>query len=77
MSAYFRNYYTHFDPKTEAKLPPVEGRILAMHNLAVRLRLLCELVLLNAVGFPMDKLRELVKGTQRLERHLSRAAEPE
>src|SRR3954470_9286443 len=36
--------------KIEAKLPPAEKRILAMHNLAVRLRVLCELVLLNCVG---------------------------
>jgi hypothetical protein len=77
LSADFRNYYTHFDPKAETKLPPVEKRILTMHNLAVRLRVLSELVLLNAVGFSMDKVRELVKATRRLERHLSGASEPE
>ncbi|HYM05613.1 MAG TPA: HEPN domain-containing protein [Terriglobales bacterium] len=77
LSADYRNYYTHFDPKTEAKLPPVEERVLAMHNLAVRLRVLCELVLLNAVGFPMAKVRERLKETRRLERHLSSAACPE
>jgi hypothetical protein len=76
LSSYFRNYYTHFDPKIEAKLPPAEERILVMHNLAVRLRVVCELVLLNAVGFKMDSVRELVKETRRLERHLSGAAGP-
>jgi hypothetical protein len=40
-----------------------------MHNLAVRLRVLCELVLLSAVGFPVDKVRELVAGSRRLERY--------
>jgi hypothetical protein len=69
-SARLRNYYTHFDPKIEEHLSPTEERILAMHNLAVRLRVLCELVLLDAVGFPMDKVVELVKGTRRLERRL-------
>jgi hypothetical protein len=77
LSANFRNYHTHFDPRTEAKLPPAEKRVLVMHNLAVRLRVLCELVLLNAVGFRMDEVRDLVKGTRRLERHLSHAPGPE
>jgi hypothetical protein len=68
LAASLRNYYTHFDPRTEAKLPPSEGRILAMHDLAVRLRVLCELVLLNAAGFQMEKIRESIRTTRRLER---------
>jgi hypothetical protein len=70
LAAGLRNYYTHFDPKGDHRLPPLEQRFLIMHNLAVRLRVLCELVLLNAMGFPMEGVRERMKSTRRIERHL-------
>jgi len=70
LSARLRNRYTHFDPKNDNELPPIEQRFLIMHNLAVRLRTLCELVLLNAMGFPMDTVQERMKSTSRIERHL-------
>ena len=70
LAASLRNYYTHFDPKIEARLPPIEERVLAMHDLAVRLRVLCELVLLNSIGFDIEKVHELIKATRRLERQM-------
>lgn len=36
LAADLRNYYTHFDPKVDQRLPPVERRYRIMHNLAVR-----------------------------------------
>lgn len=38
LAADLRNYYTHFDPKINLRLPPLNTRFLIMHNLAVRLR---------------------------------------
>jgi hypothetical protein len=70
LAADLRNYYTHFDPKVNQRLPALDRRFLIMHNLAVYLRVLCELVLLDAMGFSRDEVRERMKSTQRLERHL-------
>jgi hypothetical protein len=70
LAADLRNYYTHFDSKVEARLPPIELRFRIMHNLAVRLRVLCELVLLNAVGFSTDEVRRRMETTRRVQRHL-------
>jgi len=70
LAADFRNYYTHFDPKVNQRLPALDKRFLIMHNLAVRLRVLCELLLLDAMGFSRDEVRERMKSTQRLARHL-------
>ena len=67
-----RNYYTHFDPEVDQRLPPKGGRFRTMHNLAVRLRVLCELVLLDAIGFPRDEMRNRMQKTRRVERHLVR-----
>jgi hypothetical protein len=53
-----------------SSLPALDRRFLIMHNLAVYLRVLCELVLLDAMGFSRDEVRERMKSTQRLERHL-------
>lgn len=65
-----RNYYTHFDPQREQHLPPIDERFQKMHHLAVRLRTLCELILLDAVGFERDWVRDRMQNTKRLERHL-------
>jgi hypothetical protein len=70
LAANLRNYYTHFDSKIEQNLPPIERRFLIMHDLAVRLRVLCELVLLDAMGFSKDDVRERMRRTRRVERHL-------
>ncbi|MBZ5726216.1 MAG: hypothetical protein LAP87_14610 [Acidobacteriia bacterium] len=65
-----RNYYTHFDPEVDQRLPLKKDRYRTMHNLAVRLRVLCELVLLDAIGFPKDEARNRMQKTRRVERHL-------
>jgi hypothetical protein len=70
LAADLRNYYTHFDSKVEQRLPPLKTRFLIMHNLSVRLRVLCELVLLDALGFSPDSMRDRMKETRRVERHL-------
>jgi hypothetical protein len=70
LAADLRNYYTHFDSKVEARLPPMDRRFRIMHNLAVRLRVMCELVLLNAVGFSTDEVRQRIQTTRRVQRHI-------
>jgi len=67
-----RNYYTHFDPEVDQRLPAKDERFRTMHNLAVRLRVLCELVLLDAIGFPRDEARNRMQKTRRVERRLVR-----
>ena len=70
LAADLRNYYTHFDPKVNQRLPALDRRFLIMHNLAVHLHVLCELVLLDAMGFSRNDVRERMKSTRRIERHL-------
>jgi hypothetical protein len=41
-----------------------------MHNLAVRLGTLCELILLDAVGFPRDWVKNRMQNTRRVELQL-------
>ena len=65
-----RNYHTHFDPLVEQRLPPNDERFRKMHNLAVRLGTLCELILLDAVGFPRDWVKNRMQNTRRVERQL-------
>lgn len=65
-----RIYYTHFDPAVEERLPARDKRPQKMHNLAVRLQILCELQLLVACGMPIDYVRERMATTQRVERRL-------
>lgn len=65
-----RNYHTHFDQKLETSIPPVEERPRVMHNLFVRLQLLCELILLQDVGFDGADPRRRMEATRRLERRL-------
>jgi hypothetical protein len=65
-----RNYYTHFDPLVEKRLPPNDERFRRMHNLAVRLRTLCELILLDSVGFPREWVKDRLQSTRRVERQL-------
>jgi hypothetical protein len=66
----FRNFYTHYDPKLVSKLPELKRQPSAMHNLAVRFQVLCEIILLREVGFPADQIRKRIQETQRLERRL-------
>jgi hypothetical protein len=70
LAATLRNFYTHFDPKVEERLPPIHIRFRIMHNLAVRLRVLCEMILLNRAGFSSDEMKERMARIARVERHL-------
>lgn len=45
---------------------------MVMHNLFVRLRILCELILLRSVGFDGAELRRQIEATHRLDRRLVR-----
>src|SRR5215831_9071823 len=47
-----RNFPTHFSPEVEKRLPPKQDRVHCMHNLTVRLQVLCEVILLRLIGFP-------------------------
>lgn len=66
LAADMRNFYTHFSPEVEARLPPKSDRGRCMHNLAVRLQVLCEVILLGLVGFP--DVRRQIEKVKRLER---------
>ena len=72
LAANFRNFYTHYDLSLLEKLPPLEEQPRAMHNLAVRLQLLCEIVLLRQVGFDFSEVKHRMEKTRRLERRLAR-----
>lgn len=61
-----RNFLTHFDPEVEERLPSKEDQTRTMHNLAVRLQVLCEVILLRLVGFP--DVRQQIEKVKRLER---------
>lgn len=65
-----RNFYTHYDLTLEAKLPALEERPRAMHNLAARLQTLCEVTLLCEVGFAHDEISRRMHETNRLRRRL-------
>ena len=67
LAANFRNFYTHYTPKLEEKLPPKEERSLAMHRLAVRLQILCEIILLREIGFHPEELKNKYQETGRME----------
>lgn len=67
----FRNFYTHYDPRLEAKLPPSIDRLRAMHNLAARFQTFCEVILLREIGFPADRIKERMQNTKRLHRRLA------
>ena len=67
LAADLRNYYTHFDTKVEERLPAKEKRALIMSNLAARLRILCELVLLDGIGFSVDDVRSRMEKIRRLD----------
>ena len=66
----FRNYYTHFDSRIAKRLPPLDERSRTMHNLAVRLQVLCELQLLVASGLSREYVAERMAKTRRVERSL-------
>jgi hypothetical protein len=67
----FRNFYTHFDPGIEQRLPPNKERPRSLHNLAIRLQILCEITLLDAIDFPTRDVRQRMDKIQRLERRLA------
>ena len=71
-AALFRNFYTHFSPDLEQRLPPKVEHLLCLHNLAVRLQILCELTLLDAVGFSSRDMRKRIEETRRLDKRLGR-----
>ena len=78
LAADLRNYYTHFDPVVDTRLPTPASRFRIMNNLSARLRVLCELVLLDALRFSRTDVRKRFEETRRLERHLVREiSEPE
>jgi hypothetical protein len=66
LAADMRNFHTHFSPEVEERLPPKEDRVRCMHDLAVRLQVLCEVILLRLVGFP--DVRQQIEKVKRLER---------
>lgn len=68
LAADFRNFYTHYDASVEKRLPPKADRPRCMHNLAVRLQVLCEIVLLDLLGFP--GVRQQIEKSRRLRRRL-------
>ena len=72
LAADFRNFYTHFGLDVEQRLPPKKERSRKLHNLAIRLQMLCEITLLDAIGFSSDEVRERIERTRRLENRLTR-----
>ena len=70
LAAALRNFHTHFDADVEARLPTKKDRLLSMYNLAVRLQILCELILLTGIGFTVEEACQRVKATRRLEQNL-------
>ncbi len=70
LAADMRNFHTHFSPEVEKRLPPKEDRVRCMHNLAVRLQVLCEVILLRLIGFP--DVRQQIEKVRRLERRGAR-----
>lgn len=66
-----RNYVTHYSPNIESRLPAKEERSRCMHNLSVRLRVLCELILMRWLGLPASWAKERVEKSSRLERWLA------
>lgn len=71
LAATLRNFYTHFSPELELRLPPREERPRCMHNLAVRLQILCEMTLLEQIGFSCEEVKLKIEKTRRLERRLA------
>ena len=67
LAADFRNYFTHFDPELESRLPPSDARFRRLYNLAMRLQMLCELILLTAIGFSPNELKQRAEQRRRLE----------
>jgi hypothetical protein len=72
LAANLRNFYTHYDRKLEPSLPPEHERPRIMHNLATRLQLLCEVILLTEIGFTGDQIKQRMNETHRLERRLAK-----
>lgn len=70
-AAVFRNFLTHFSIDLENRLPPKVEHSLILHNLAVRLQILCELTLLDGVGLSSNDMRKRIEETRRLEKRLA------
>jgi hypothetical protein len=64
----FRNFVTHYDPKVENRLPPKADRSRLMHDLGVRLRVLCEMLLLYELGFSNEWIQQRMLETRRVSR---------
>jgi hypothetical protein len=65
-----RNYYVHFDPKYENKIPDQTARYRIMINLTTKMRALCEVILLSAIGLSEDEVQDKLKKCRRVERNL-------
>lgn len=72
LAARLRNYYTHYDARLEEKLPPEADRPRLLNNLAVRLQVLCELILLRKAGFEPSTMKDRYAKSGRLRRLLAR-----
>jgi hypothetical protein len=72
LAGHLRNFITHFDPEVEKRLPPKKDRTRIAYNLSVRLKALCELILLQTIGFSAPDVRDLIIRTRRLEGHLAK-----
>ena len=72
LAANLRNFHTHFSPDVESRLPPKDERPRSMHNLTVRLQVLCEMILMKLLGLSNDWMRQQIERTRRLERRLAR-----
>jgi hypothetical protein len=66
-----RNYFTHFDPEVETRLPPKDQRYLRAYNISIKLQVLCELILLSAVGFSAAELKQRMEKSRRLDNLLA------
>lgn len=62
----YRNYYTHLSSSLQKDLSEKDHRPSKVHELAIRLQLLCEVILLRQTGFQDDRQR--IKRANRLDR---------
>lgn len=67
----FRNFNTHFGPDVERRLPPKNDRSRLMYNLSIRLRVLCEMLLLSQLGFSNEWMKQRIHVTRWLRRRLA------
>lgn len=67
---HIRNFYTHYDGEVSSRLPAQDARPAVISNAAARLQILCEVILLQEVGFRPEQIRQRMQETNRLERML-------